>query len=758
MGAEGAAAAIKRDAPVSCIAHVEQIPARTAEYAEPARPLPSPLSGWLAREGIRLYTHQAGALDTVREGRDLVLTTPTASGKTLAFTLPVLERLALDGRATALYLYPTKALANDQLRVLQEIEAATGLTLGPAVYDGDTPASRRPGIRNRSRIVLSNPYELHQILPWHAKWHRFLAGLRVVVVDEAHRYRGVFGANIALLLRRFQRVCRHHGGDPVFVISTATLANPIEFAETLTGRPAVLIDESGAPRGPGEFVLYNPSAAGERSTLTDARRLFTGCVENGLQTLCFAPSRKSAELIGAWAREAVAEPELVATYRAGYLAEERRAIERGLKEGRLRGVVTTNALELGIDVGGLDAVVIAGYPGSISATWQQAGRAGRTGGASLAVLVANEGPLDQYYMRHPSAFFGRPHEHACLDPANPDILAGHLLCAAAELPLTPADRALFGDGFEDLLGPLADHHLLRATPFGHVYCGPGRAVAAVELAGGSDDLFSVVADGHLLETLDRDHAYREAHPGAVLLHQALTYRVTAMDLEARECTAEPVEVDYQTAPLFSTEIAPGAVDREHCHGALTVRAGEVRVTKEFPGYRVRRYGETLAVLPLDLPPLSFETTGCWWAFPPSLRVSLAAAGFDPAGALHGAEHALIACLPVHLLCDRSDLGGFSTLRFSSPGADGDGCPAICVYDGATGGAGLTRTAAALLPAVAETARVLVVDCPCESGCPSCIYSPKCGNDNQPLDKAGTVAVLDELLRLTTTPISPDRQC
>ncbi len=750
MEADRLAAAIARSAPDACVAHVERLPARPAAYAEPSRPLPEPLAGWLARDGIRLYTHQARALDAVRDGRDLVLTTPTASGKTLAFTLPVLETLVLDPAATALYLYPTKALANDQLRVLLDAEAATGIHVRPAVYDGDTPASRRPGIRRQSRIVLSNPYELHQVLPWHAKWHSFLAGLRVVVVDEAHRYRGVFGGNIALLLRRLQRVCRHHGGDPVFVLSTATLANPGEFASALTGRPAVLIDESGAPQSSREFVFYNPSAAGTGSTLTDAKRLFVDCVERGLQTLCFAPSRKAAELIGAWAREGLADPALVATYRAGYLAEERREIERGLKEGRLRGVVTTNALELGIDVGGLDAVVIAGYPGSVSATWQQAGRAGRTGGPALAVLVANEGPLDQYYMRHPAAFFDRPHEHACLDPSNPAVLAGHLLCAAAELPLIERDGTLFGDGFAALLGPLGDHHLLRATPYGHVYCGPGRAIDAVDLAGGADDRFTVVADGHLLETLDRDHAYREAHPGAVLLHQAEIYRVTAMDLEARECTAEPVDVDYQTAPLFSTAITPGAPDGEHRQGALAVHTGEVTVVQEFGGYRIRRYGETVAVLPLDLPPLSFETTGCWWAFPPNLATALVAAGLDPAGALHGAEHALIACLPLHLLCDRADLGGFSTVRFSSPGALGDGCPAICVYDGATGGAGLARTAAAILPAVAATARALVADCPCEDGCPSCIYSPKCGNDNQPLDKAGAVAVLDELLRLSAT--------
>lgn len=738
--------------PVDRVAHVERIPGRPAQYATPARPLHGVLADWLERGSVRLYSHQARALDAVRAGRDIVMTTPTASGKTLAFTLPVLEALALDPAATALYLYPTKALANDQLRVLHGAEGETGLRIAPAVYDGDTPASKRPGIRQRSRIILSNPYELHQVLPWHAKWHHFLAGLRVVVVDEAHRYRGVFGSNIALLLRRLRRVCRHHGGDPVFVLATATLANPGEFAETLIGRPVELIAESGAPQGPREFVLYNPTAADAgRSTLTDAKNLFVDCVERGLQTLCFTPSRRSAELIGAWAREGVVDPGVVATYRAGYLAEERREIERGLQDGRLRGVVTTNALELGIDVGGLDAVVIAGYPGSISATWQQAGRAGRMGAPSLAVLVANEGPLDQYYMRHPAEFFDRPHEHACLDPTNPVVLAGHLVCAAAELPLTDTDTALFGNGMVALLGPLADHHLLRETPYGHVYCGPGRAVEAVDLAGGSDDRFTVVADGHLLETLDRDHAYREAHPGAILLHQAEAYRVTGMDLDARECTAERVDVDYTTAPLFSTEIAPGTPDGVHRHGTLAVKTGGVTVGQQFGGYRIRRFGETIAVLPLDLPPLSFETTGCWWTFPADLRARLAGGGIDPGGALHGAEHALIACLPIHLLCDRADLGGFSTERLPAPGSDDDGCPAICIYDGATGGAGLSRMAAALLPEVAATARSLVVDCPCDDGCPSCIFSPKCGNDNQPLDKRGTVAVLDELIRLATIP-------
>jgi DEAD/DEAH box helicase domain-containing protein len=733
------------------VVHVERIPGRSARYGHLSPPLPRTLAEWIDRDAIRLYSHQTEAIETIRDGRDLVMTTPTASGKTLAFTLPVVERLILDPDATALYLYPTKALANDQLRIMQMISTAIRYDLRPAVYDGDTPVAVRPGIRNRSRIVLSNPYELHHVLPWHAKWHRFLAGLRIVVVDEAHRYRGIFGSHIALLFRRLRRICRSHGSDPQFFLSTATLANPVEFARALIGRHAALIDESGAPRSTREFIFSNPAASGERSTLAQAKQVFLECVERNLQTLCFASSRRGAEMIGLWAREESRDPTAIATYRAGYRAEERREIERGLKEGRLRGVVSTNALELGIDIGGLDAVVIAGYPGSVTATWQQAGRAGRSGGAALTVLVANEGPLDQYYMHHPEAFFSGPLEHACLDPGNPTVLAGHLLCAAAELPLTDMDIALFGEGLRDHLVPLEAHHLLRATPYGHVYCGKGRAVEAVNLAGDRDDRFTVLSDGHVIETLDRHHAYREAHPGAILLHQGESFRITGMDLEARCCTAEPIEVDYQTRPLFSTIISPGSVDQEHRFGDLVVRVGEVSVLQEFSGYRVRRYGETIAIMPLTLPPLCFETIGCWWAFPPNLVRELTANALDPEGSLHGAEHALIGCFPIHLLCDRNDIGGFSTLRFSaSSRSEDEGRPVICIYDAAEGGAGLARTSASIIDGIARTARAVVSDCSCESGCPSCIYSPKCGNDNQPLDKQGTVTVLDTLVRLTTS--------
>ncbi|KAF5043626.1 ATP-dependent RNA helicase DbpA [anaerobic digester metagenome] len=732
------------------VAHVEFLQGSGATYARPGDPLPSPLAAWLERDGIQLYTHQARAIEEVRGGCDVVMTTPTASGKTLAFTLPVLERLIEEPGSTALYLYPTKALANDQLRALKEIEKATRFTTHPAVYDGDTPPQARPEIRNRSRIILSNPYELHHVLPWHAKWHRFLSGLRVVVVDEAHRYRGIFGSNVALLIRRLRRICWHHGSDPHFILSTATLANPEEFAEGLTGRLATLIEKSGAPQGSRRFVFINPRTSGGASMLSEAKRVFLDCMDEGLQTLCFAPSRKTAELLVAWAREELEDPGQVATYRAGYLPEERRQIERGLKEGHLRGVVTTNALELGIDVGGLDAVVIAGYPGSISATWQQAGRAGRTGEPALTVLVANEGPLDQYYMSHPHEFFGHPHEHAVLDPSNPAVLAGHLLCAAAELPISDLDPPLFGSGLSPLLEPLAAHHLLRETPWGYIYSGRGRAVDVVDLAGIDEERFTVTAASRILETLDRGQAYREAHPGAILLHQGETYRVTSMDLETRCCTAEPVEVDYHTQPIYTTSITPGATDDERVFGDLAVRTGEVTVVQGFPGYRIRRLGVTTAVLPLELPPLSFETIGCWWTVAPGLVPELADAGTDPAGSLHGAEHALIGVLPLHVLCDRNDVGGFSTLRFSLTGHPGDGQPGICMYDSQPGGTGLARKTADLLPEIVASALELVQDCPCEAGCPSCIYSPRCGNGNQPLDKRGTAIILKAMLESATT--------
>ena len=471
------------------VVHIETNGPVPPGYGNPATPLPATLDSYIRQRGIRLYAHQCDAIDRIRAGKNVIITTPTASGKTLAFNIPVFERLERNPAARALYLYPTKALSNDQLGTVEEMAQFTGIPARAAIYDGDTPQSKRAAIRENSRIILSNPHELHHVLSWHAKWRPLFSGLGFVVIDEAHRYRGVFGSHIALLIRRLVRLCRHYGSHPQFILSTATLANPVEFAARLTGQSCDLVSEDGSPRGRNHFVLYNPfyDGIGERSTHQETKDLLVSCVKENLQTLCFTSSRKMAELVTIWAREDARRSstrlaESIAAYRAGYLPEERRAIERRLKDGGLKGVVSTNALELGIDIGSLDAVIISGYPGTMMSARQQAGRAGRKGGESLAFLVAQANPLDQYFMNHPYQFFSRSHEHAIVDEENPYIVSGHLLCAAAEMPLREdTDREFFGESFSLLVQELESSDLLRRTSRGWVYSGRGRAADAVQL-------------------------------------------------------------------------------------------------------------------------------------------------------------------------------------------------------------------------------------------------------------------------------------
>jgi DEAD/DEAH box helicase domain-containing protein len=726
------------------LAHVRVIPAQEACYGIPARPLPAPLERYLAREGIRLYTHQVEALEAIRAGENLIITTPTASGKTLAFNLPIFEALHDRPLATALYLYPTKALANDQLKAIRTLEEGTGIAAQGAIYDGDTPSSRRPLIRERSRVILSNPYELHQVLPWHHRWERFFRNLDFVVIDEAHRYRGVFGSHMAYLIRRLRRIARHYGAEPQFILSTATIANPREFGRNLTGLDCHQVSSDGSPRGRKHFVLYNPFPDGVngRSAHRETEDLLLSCLSYGLQTLCFTVSRRMAELIALWAHEDLArkgrDPGAVTAYRAGYLPEERRAIENRLKSGQLKGLTSTNALEVGIDIGGLDAVLISGFPGTIISTWQQAGRAGRRGKDSAAFLIAFQDLLDQYFMRHPETFFGSPHEHAIVDLANPYIVSGHLLCAASELPVHPdRDKPLWPGDLEGPIRSLSESHLLRPTPHGVVYCGRGRAAEAVKLDSISSETFRMTCNGTILETMDRGQAFREAHEGAVVLHRGETYLVKEMDLDTRRIRVERADVDYYTDALKAVDLrVVREVNRREGNG-FTLSLGDVEVTEQFTGYRIMKHDSLIGFEPLDLPPLKFGTRAFWFTISPDLASAIAAAGFDLAGSLHGAEHALIGVAPFHVLCDRRDLGGVSTP--SHPDTDG---PAIFVYDGYEGGIGLAEKAFELMDRIASMARQAVQECDCEAGCPACIYSPKCGNDNTPLDKGGTVKLLD----------------
>jgi len=748
------------------LVHREILPAKDPVYGTPADILPGPLRQYLKKKNLELYSHQAEAAAALGAGLNVMITTPTASGKTLAYTVPIFREMIRDPQATALFLYPTKALANDQLKVLRDMEKATGIDARPAVYDGDTPASRRPGIRERSRIILSNPHELHQILPWHHKWQTFLRNLRFVVLDEAHRYRGVLGSNMAFLIRRLRRIALSCGSDPRFVLSSATLANPLEFGERLTGLPFRLIDRDGSPRGKKWFLFYNPyfDGAGTLSTHQETRDLFLFFLRRRLQTLCFTASRKMAELIAQWSKKSVRESdpglaERIAAYRAGYLPEERRDLENRLKRGALLGVTSTNALELGIDVGSLDCVIISGYPGTVISTWQQAGRSGRGTGESVAALVAFENPLDQYFMRHPRIFFERSHEHAIIDLENPHILSGQMLCAAAEMPLRPDGETVFqspspaersekkgrGPDLTAILSSLEKEGLLKETPHGWVYSGRSRATEIVSLDHISSDAYRVLCGGETLETMDQAQTFREAHPGAVLLHQGETYIVEELDLRNHIVRVKKGDVDYYTEAMKTADLR---ILREISHRVIlssskgpdfSLILGDLEVTERYVGYRIIQRDRLLGMGKLDLPPLTFKTVGLWFHVSEDTLRIIAERKRDAAGGLHGAEHALIAVMPFHVLCDRWDMGGLST-----PLHPDTLRPTIFVYDGFEGGIGLAEKAFDLFGEISSMTLDLVRDCPCEDGCPACIYSPKCGNDNKPLDKEAARIILEKL--------------
>jgi DEAD/DEAH box helicase domain-containing protein len=729
------------------IAHIEVLPPREPQFGELGTPLSAGIAHYLDSRHIRLYSHQCQAVEALRAGRNIVLCTPTASGKTLGFDLPVFETLESDRQATALFVYPTKALSNDQLKVFKDMERATGIRADAAVYDGDTPVSRRGRIREMSRIIVTNPHELHHVLPWHSKWERFFRNLRFVVFDEAHRYRGVFGSNVAFVIRRLRRIARFYGSSPRFVLSTATLANPQEFGEKLVGLPFEVISEDGSPRGGKTFLFYNPffDGVGTLSPHQETRDLFLYFVKRGLQTLCFTASRRMAELIALWSKEATAAgsalSEQIAAYRAGYLPQERREIEDALKRGLLTGVTSTNALEVGIDIGSLDCVIISGYPGTVLATWQQAGRSGRRNRDALAVLVAFQNPLDQYLMKHPESFFGKPHEQAIIDLANPYILSGQLLCAVAELPFGTGSEDIFpSEHASDVLGELAAEGLVKETPHGWVYTGRGRPVEAVGLDHIARDAYRITCDGVLLETMDTGQAYREAHMGAVLLHQGETHVVRRFDVENHLVEVERKDVDYYTQAVKAVDLEILGTRSTRRLGQMAVHLGELEVTEATLGYKVIQNDQVIAREELELPSLRFRTTGLWFTIPGDFRRAIYDRSLNFGGALHALEHAMIAILPLEVMCDRWDIGGLST-----PGHPGTGEPTIFLYDGYEGGIGLTEKAQGLMERVTRLTLELIRDCPCEVGCPACILSPKCGNDNRPMDKQGALLLLEGML-------------
>jgi DEAD/DEAH box helicase domain-containing protein len=733
------------------LAHLERIHPRVPDVGSDVALLPE-LSVRLKRLGVeRLWRHQTEALTTARAGDNVAVATGTASGKSLVYQLATMERILADPHATALYLFPTKALAQDQLRAIRAFALPA---VRAAVYDGDTPAAERQWVRRNANLVITNPDMLHYgILPSHDRWAVFFKHLAVVAVDEMHALRGIFGSHVANVLRRLRRVAARYGSEPLFVAASATIGNPGELASRLTGLPFGAVAEDASPRGQKHFALWNPPVIDEasgarRSANAEAAELFAALVGEGVRTIAFAKSRKGAELIASFARDHLERdrPEAadrVAAYRAGYLPEERRALERALVDGDLLGIAATTALELGIDIGGLDACILAGYPGTIASTWQQAGRAGRAQRSSLAILVAGDDPLDQYLISHPDAIFGRPHEAALVDHANPNVLDPHLGCAAYEIPLVEEDARFFGPTLPDAFARMDDAGTLRVRGGKRFWAGRGSPVQHVDVRS-TGGVVSIVdgATGALMGTVDEARAPYSVHQGALYLHQGQQFLVETLDLDARVALVRSADEDSYTQPRDITDIRVLEVERKGRAGAVDLFFGRVEVTSQVVSYvRKRIYtGEVLDVVPLDLPQQTLETRSVWYTVPDTILGDASIDDADIPGSAHAAEHAGIGLLPLFAMCDRWDIGGVSTAQHQDTGL----CT-VFIYDGYPGGAGIAErgfeAGAEHLRATLEAIRT----CRCERGCPSCVQSPKCGNGNEPLDKLGAVRLLATIL-------------
>jgi DEAD/DEAH box helicase domain-containing protein len=743
----------------------EQLVAQSREGARPGDTVPLPderlhpaLASALREAGIEsLWSHQAEALESALDRGHTIVTTGTASGKSLAFNLPVLDTLARDRAARALYLYPTKALAQDQARKLAALRAPF---LRPAIYDGDTPREERRTIRARTNLILSNPDMLNvSVLPHHRHWGDVLSNLAFVVVDEAHAYRGVFGSHVANVLRRLRRLANAYGTEPRFVLASATIANSVELAERLTGLEFELVDSDGAPRAERQIAMWNPPLLDEdkgtrASALTEAANLLADLVENGARTICFLKSRRGVELIQRFTRLRLEDrgrgdlAARIAPYRAGYTPSQRRDIERRLAEGELLGVAATSALELGIDVGELDAAICVTFPGTVASLRQMWGRAGRRS-TGLALYVAGDDALDQFFCRHPDEFLERPVEAAILDHESEQIHRQHLVAAAYELPLDDEDAEVFGPRWEAYAERLVAAGELRERGGRYLPAAADGAFPAgrIALRSASLDSFTVVdADsGELIGTVEWGRAFDTLHPGAAYLHLGQSYEIEELDLRGRRAAAKPFHGDWYTQPKKETETWIEQLLEQRSAGGVELSFGTVAVTEQVVAFQRKRVAdhEVLDLLPVDLPEQEFVTQALWFTFPDELL--RAAGGGEPfplellLGSLHAAEHAQIAVLPLIAMCDRWDIGGLSTASHHQTGR-----PTIFIYDGHPGGVGLTRAGYAAFERLVDDARRLISECPCRRGCPSCVQSPKCGNLNEPLAKHGALELLERM--------------
>ena len=740
------------------ITHIEHIPPREANCAELDKPLTGGLQNCLNEHRLLpLYTHQTEAVNNTQRGKNVMVATSSASGKTLCYNIAVLEAILTEKSSHALYLFPTKALAQDQLRGLRELFCPRLFKLEDFdTFDGDTPQVERAEIRKRARVILTNPDMLHiGILPNHQAWSGLLRHLRYVVVDETHTYRGVFGSHVACILRRLRRLCNLYGSNPQFICCSATIANPGEHAEKLVGLPFVVVDNDGSPHGGKDFVFWNPPLIDEarsvrRSANSEATSLFTELVSRNIRCLTFARSRRLTELIYTYSRQGLAEanPVLakrIKAYRAGYLPQERRQIEQELFAGELLGVVATTALELGIDIGDLEATVLTGYPGSIASTWQQAGRSGRGRDGSLSFLIALDNPLDQYLVRHPDSFFHKSVENTLVNPNNPYILRAHLLCAAWELPLTSDDEKFFGPTSNEERAELEMQSILRERIrkwyLSPTISYPAQSISIRSTCGESFALMDV-STGSLLETVEASVAFFQIHPGAIYLHQGESYLVTELDLTSRTAYAVPTTAIYYTQAKDITDLHIVRVTHAKSCGQVKVYLGEVEVTTTVVGFRKKAQftEEMIGEESLDLPPQHFPTVALWFDLSPEAVARLVKEQLDYTGGLHAVEHAAIAILPLFALCDRNDIGGVSI-----PFHPDTGRAQVFIYDAYPGGIGIAEKGFDIIEELWQATLRAITDCPCQEGCPSCIQSPKCGNNNKPLDKKAAQVLLEGLL-------------
>jgi DEAD/DEAH box helicase domain-containing protein len=733
---------------VGQLEHIQRLAERPGRYARPERALPQVLQKLLAERGITdLYTHQTEALETARNGRSCVVVTGTASGKTLCYNLPILESCWLDPEARALYLFPTKALAQDQLRGLLELlsgDAQVAERIRPGVYDGDTPTAQRRRIKAEANLVLSNPDMLHaSIMPYHPKWARFFSELRYVVIDEVHMYRGILGAHVACVLRRLQRICEHYGSQPVFLAASATIANPGELVSRLIGRQVPVIDNDGSPRGRKYFALWNPSPLGQdrlarRSATDDAVWLMALLMEQGAQALAFTRTRQAAELVNRYVQEWFTRQSSplankMRAYRGGYLPDERRQIEQALFQGQLQGVASTNALELGVDIGSLDAVLLIQYPGTIASSWQQAGRSGRRMDQSLALLLAGNDPIDQYLLRHPEYFFSQSPEHAVVDPENPYVLANHLRAAAFELPLATAEVAVqFGATAPDVARVLADTQQL-AEAAGSYYATSGQNPAQqISLRHMSDETFSIILhrehgvpgardrkEHEVIANVDAISAPELVYPEAVYLHNGLSYLVRELDLVGKVAYVERCETDYYTQAILesSVKITEHRAEREaEISGALAF--GNVDVSWKTVAFKKIKFNtrENIGFGSVDIPAQTLPTTAFWLVPQPQIRLAMRLDGMRISEGLCGLRNLAVVALPMVAMCDSRDISGVVDSKNL-------GHSAMILYDRYPGGLGYCEKGYAQVEDLLAICHQMAADCQCVDGCPSCVGLP-----------------------------------